>query len=84
MRTHRPGADRRDPGFIQMELMLLIVLVGIGAALGLPPLVKLLKHQPMSGGNWGALILGALLAIGGFAPFILNAIDNASESAKKR
>jgi hypothetical protein len=75
---------RHSPGFIQMELMLLIALVGIGSAIGLPSLLKLLKHQPMSGGAWGALILGALLAIGGFVPFILNAIDNASESAKKR
>jgi len=37
-----------------MELMLLIGLIGIGAAIGLPSLMKRIRHQPMSGGSWGA------------------------------
>jgi len=74
----------REQGFIQMELMLLIGLVGIGAAIGLPSLIKLLRHQPMSGGNWTTLILGALLALAGVAPFVGRLLSDVSGTNRRR
>jgi hypothetical protein len=73
-----PPASRR--GFVQMELMLLIGLVGIGLMVGWSSFLKLVQHQPMSGGNWAALILGAFMIAGGVAPVLMNSLSNAFKS----
>ncbi len=71
-------------GFVNLELMILIGLVGIGAAIGLPSLLKLLRHQPMSGGSWAALIIGALMILVGVAPFVLGVFASVFGESRKR
>jgi len=67
--------SRADRGFVHLELMLMIGLVGIGAAISLSSFLKLLRHQLMSGGNWTALIVGVLLAVWGSAPVAIGVLS---------
>lgn len=55
--------SRRRAGFVDIELMIGIAVFFIGLAFVIPPLVKLWKHQPMSGGNWAGLIVGACMVL---------------------
>lgn len=77
-------ATRRDLGFVNLELMLLIGLVGIGAVIALPSLMKVLRHQPVSTGNWAAIIIGALLALFGVAPFVLGFFSSVFGKSDRR
>ena len=53
----------RERGFAQPEIMILIAMAGVGAALVIPGITQLIRHQPVTTGNGIGLAAGLLLIV---------------------
>jgi hypothetical protein len=54
-----------DRGHVHIELNVYIALAGIGAALAVPPFVKLYRHEAVTTGGWIGLCIGSLFFLAG-------------------
>ncbi len=52
-------------GFGQIDLMIQITVLGVGAALVVPPVSNLVGGRPVSTGGWISLVVGGVLALVG-------------------
>jgi hypothetical protein len=56
-------ARPRVRGFVQPEIMILIVMVGVGAALVLPGITRMIRHEPIGTGTWIGVAAGVVLLV---------------------
>jgi hypothetical protein len=50
--------------------MILIAMLLVGVALVVPQVLRLVRHQPMTGGSWAALVLGGVLLAAVLYPIV--------------
>lgn len=54
-----------DRGHVHIELNIYIAIGGIGAALAMPNLLKLFRHEPVTTWGWIGVGIGSLLFLAG-------------------
>lgn len=77
------SARRTQRGFARPELMIFVALIGVGTALVVPTVTKILQRKPATTGDWILLAIGVVLGLLGLVPLARWTVGSWLESRRK-
>ena len=77
-------ARRSQRGFARPEIMIYVAMIGVGAALVIPTVQRLIRGEAVGVGGWILLVVGAGIGLFGLFPFCAWTVSSWIDVWRKR